>query len=199
MMKFTWRTVRKILSNIITTILFINLIVMAVLVISSKASGGEPQAFGYQLKTVLSGSMEPTFLTGSIIAVTPLEGEEKKNLKEGDVITYVDSKERLITHRVIGIKTSGEHVMYETKGDNNDAADLDPVLSENVQAIYSGFTIPYAGYFIDFAQSKEGSAILLIVPGLLLIAYAAYCIYQGLKELDPKKKKTDIDTEEKPA
>lgn len=199
MMKFTWRKVRKILSTIITTVLFINLIVMAVLVISSKASGGEPQAFGYQLKTVLSGSMEPTFLTGSIIAVTPLEGEEKKNLKEGDVITYVDSEERLITHRVIGIKTSGEHVMYETKGDNNDAADLDPVLSENVQAIYSGFTIPYAGYFINFAQSKEGSAILLIVPGLLLIAYAAYSIYQGLKELDPKNKKTDIDTEEKPA
>lgn len=199
MMKFTWRKLRKILSTIITTILFINLIVMAVLVISSKASGGEPQAFGYQLKTVLSGSMEPTFLTGSIIAVTPLEGEEKKNLKEGDVITYVDSEERLITHRVIGIKTSGEHVMYETKGDNNDAADLDPVLSENVQAIYSGFTIPYAGYFINFAQSKEGSAILLIVPGLLLIAYAAYSIYQGLKELDSRNKKTDIDTEEKPA
>ncbi|KOP71070.1 signal peptidase I SipW [Cytobacillus solani] len=198
MMKFTWRKARKILSNIITTVLFINLIIMAVLVISSKASGGEPQVFGYQLKAVLSGSMEPTFLTGSIIAVTSLEGNEKKNLREGDVITFVDSKERLITHRVIGIKTSGEHVMYETKGDNNNAADLDPVLSDNVQAVYSGFTIPYAGYFIDFAQSKEGSAILLIGPGLLLLAYAAFSIYQGLKELDPKKRKTDIDTEEKP-
>ncbi|WP_102273266.1 signal peptidase I SipW [Cytobacillus massiliigabonensis] len=196
-MKFTWKKARKFISNIITAVLFINLIVMAILVISSKASGGEPQAFGYQLKTVLSGSMEPTFLTGSVIAVTPLEGDEKKNLKEGDVITFVDSKERLITHRVIGIKTSGEHVMYETKGDNNDAADLDPVLSDNVQAIYSGFTIPYVGYFIDFAQSKEGSAILLIGPGLLLLAYAAFSIYQGLKELDPKKKGTD--TEEKTA
>ena len=196
-MKFTWRKTRKVLSNIITTVLFINLVVMAILVISSKASGGEPQAFGYQLKSVLSGSMEPTFLTGSIIAVHPLEGEEKRNLKEGDVITFVDSKERLITHRVIGIKKSGEHVMYETKGDNNNAADLDPVLSDNVQAIYSGFTIPYIGYFIDFAQSKEGSAILLIVPGILLLGYAAWSIYQGLKELDPKKKEKD--TEEKTA
>lgn len=197
MMKFTWRKTRKVLSNIITTVLFINLVVMAILVISSKASGGEPQAFGYQLKSVLSGSMEPTFLTGSIIAVHPLEGEEKRNLKEGDVITFVDNKERLITHRVIGIKKSGEHVMYETRGDNNNAADLDPVLSDNVQAIYSGFTIPYIGYFIDFAQSKEGSAILLIVPGILLLGYAALSIYQGLKELDPKKKEKD--TEEKTA
>ena len=89
--------------------------------------------------------------------------------------------------------------MYETKGDSNNAADIDPVLSDNVQAIYSGFTIPYVGYFIDFAQSKEGSAILLITPGLLLLVYAAFSIYQGLKELDPQKKKTDSDTEEKPA
>ncbi len=199
MMKFTWRKARKILSSILTAILFINLVVMAILVISSKASRGEPQIFGYQLKSVLSGSMEPTFLTGSIIAVQPLEGEEKRSLKEGDVITFIDSEERLITHRVIGIKTSGEHVMYETKGDNNNAADIDPVLSDNVQAIYSGFTIPYVGYFIDFAQSKEGSAILLITPGLLLLVYAAFSIYQGLKELDPQKKKTDSDTEEKPA
>ncbi|WP_057761112.1 signal peptidase I SipW [Cytobacillus praedii] len=198
-MKFTWRKARKILSSILTAILFINLVVMAILVISSKASRGEPQIFGYQLKSVLSGSMEPTFLTGSIIAVQPLEGEEKRSLKEGDVITFIDSEERLITHRVIGIKTSGEHVMYETKGDNNNAADIDPVLSDNVQAIYSGFTIPYVGYFIDFAQSKEGSAILLITPGLLLLVYAAFSIYQGLKELDPQKKKTDSDTEEKPA
>ncbi|MED3550884.1 signal peptidase I SipW [Cytobacillus praedii] len=198
-MKFTWRKARKILSSILTAILFINLVVMAILVISSKASGGEPQIFGYQLKSVLSGSMEPTFLTGSIIAVQPLEGEEKRSLKEGDVITFIDSEERLITHRVIGIKTSGEHVMYETKGDNNNAGDIDPVLSDNVQAIYSGFTIPYVGYFIDFAQSKEGSAILLITPGLLLLVYAAFSIYQGLKELDPQKKKTDSDTEEKPA
>lgn len=199
MMKIAWRKARKILSSILTAILFINLVVMAILVISSKASGGEPQIFGYQLKSVLSGSMEPTFLTGAIIAVQPLEGEEKRSLKEGDVITFVDSEERLITHRVIGIKTSGEHVMYETKGDNNNAADIDPVLSDNVQAIYSGFTIPYIGYFIDFAQSKEGSAILLITPGLLLLVYAAFSIYQGLKELDPKKKNTDVDTEEKPA
>lgn len=191
------KKVRKIISSMITAILFISLVGMAILVISSKASGGEPQAFGYQLKTVLSGSMEPTFLTGSIIAVSPLEGDERKNLKEGDVITFVDSKERLITHRIIGVKTSGEHVMYETKGDNNNGADLEPVLSDNVQAVYSGFTIPYVGYFIDFAQSKEGSAILLIVPGLFLIAYAAFSIYQGLRELDPKKKGTD--TEEKTA
>lgn len=179
------------ISNIITAVLFINLILMAILVVSSKASGGEPQAFGYQLKTVLSGSMEPTFQTGSVIAVKPLSSEERKSLKKDDVITFQASEEKLITHRVIGVISSGDHVMYETKGDNNKTADMEPVLSENVRAVYTGFTIPYVGYFIDFAQSKEGSAILLIVPGILLLGYAAFTIFQALRELDPKDKNTD--------
>ncbi|KAF0820626.1 Signal peptidase SipW, required for TasA secretion [Bacillus sp. ZZV12-4809] len=187
----------KIISNIITAVLFINLILMAFLVVSSKASGGEPQAFGYQLKTVLSGSMEPTFQTGSVIAVKPLSSEESKALKKNDVITFQASEEKLITHRVIGVSSSGDHVMYETKGDNNKTADMEPVLSDNVRAIYTGFTIPYVGYFIDFAQSKEGSAILLIVPGILLLGYAAFTIFQALRELDPKDKNTD--TKEKTA
>ncbi|MBY0155869.1 signal peptidase I [Cytobacillus oceanisediminis] len=187
----------KMISNIITAVLFINLILMAILVVSSKASGGEPQAFGYQLKTVLSGSMEPTFQTGSVIAVKPLSSEERKSLKKDDVITFQASEEKLITHRVIGVSSSGDHVMYETKGDNNKTADMEPVLSENVRAVYTGFTIPYVGYFIDFAQSKEGSAILLIGPGLLLLGYAAFSIFQTIREIDPKSSKTD--SEEKTA
>ncbi|WP_428909047.1 signal peptidase I SipW [Niallia sp. Krafla_26] len=185
------KKVLKITSNLITLLLFAVLVLMAFLVISTKASGGEPQAFGYQFKSVLSGSMEPTFLTGSIIAVEPVEGEDKKNLKEGDVITFVDSEERLITHRIIGIEKSGEHVMYQTKGDNNNTADMEPVLSDNVQAVYADITIPYIGYFIDFAQSKEGGALLLIIPGLLLLVYSGFSIFKGLRELDPKDKKTD--------
>ena len=164
---------------------------MAFLVVSSKASGGEPQAFGYQLKTVLSGSMEPTFQTGSVIAVKPLSSEERKSLKEGDVITFQESEVKLVTHRIIGVTTSVEHVMYETKGDNNKTADMNPVLSENVKAIYTGFTIPYIGYFVDFAQTKEGSAILLIGPGLLLLGYAAFSIFQAIREIDPKNNKKD--------
>ncbi|MFE8697315.1 signal peptidase I SipW [Cytobacillus sp. FJAT-53684] len=187
----------KIISNIITVILFFNLILMAFLVVSSKASGGEPQAFGYQLKTVLSGSMEPTFQTGSVIAVKPLDSKERKSLKKDDIITFQTGEDILITHRIIGVNTSGEHVMYETKGDNNQTADMDAVLSDNVVAVYSGFTIPFIGYFIDFAQSKEGSAILLIGPGILLLGYAGFSIYQALREIDPKPKKDE--TKEKTA
>ncbi|EAR67289.1 MULTISPECIES: signal peptidase I SipW [Bacillus] len=186
--KFNWKTVRKIISSIITWLLFINLILMAFLVISSKASGGEPQAFGYQIKTVLSGSMEPTFMTGSIIAVKPLEGNDKKELKKGDIITFMEEDKKLITHRITDVTVSGEHVLYETKGDNNKSKDMDPVLSDNVTAVYTGYTLPYAGYFIDFAKSQKGAAILLIGPGILMLGYAAFTIYQAMRELEARAK-----------
>ena len=63
---------RKWISNLITGVLFITLLFMLFVVISSRASGGEPAFNGYQLKTVLSGSMEPGIQTGSIIAVKPV-------------------------------------------------------------------------------------------------------------------------------
>src|SRR5690554_5909486 len=115
--KMELKTVKKIASGILNTLLFTTLILLVFVVISTKASGGEPEFFGYQLKTVLSGSMEPEFKTGSIIAVKP--GGDMTRFQEGDVITFMERENMLITHRVIDVIHSGDHVMYETKGDNN--------------------------------------------------------------------------------
>lgn len=180
------KKIGKILSNFITFLLFLLLIFMLFLVVSSKAAGGEPQIFGYQLKTVLSGSMEPGIQTGSIIAVKP--GGDMTRFQEGDVITFKEEENMLITHRITEVIKSGKHIMYRTKGDNNNAEDLNPVLSENVVAEYTGFTVPYVGYFIDFAKSKNGSALLLILPGILLLGYAAFTIWQIISSIDKKAK-----------
>jgi signal peptidase I len=175
-------------SNIVTTVLFLVLIFMVFVVVSSKASGGEPQVFGYQLKTVLSGSMEPGIKTGSIIAVKP--GGDMTRFEKGDVITFQQEKDMLVTHRVTEVIKSGDNIMYKTKGDNNNAEDMNPVLSENVVAEYSGLTIPYLGYFMNFTNSKNG-AFLLLVPGLLLLVYSGFTIWKAISEIDIKAKKND--------
>lgn len=177
--------IKKWVNNIVTGILMILLISVATVVVISKASGGEPQIFGYQIKTVLSGSMEPGIQTGSIIAVKL--AEDKNSFKEGDVITFQE-EEILITHRITEVVESGDSVLYRTKGDNNNAEDMNPVLSDNVVAEYAGFTVPYVGYFINFSQSKNG-ALLLLIPGFLLLIYSAFTIWKVLSviELRPKK------------
>lgn len=173
----------KLLSNLTTLLLFVLLIVMAVLVIMMRFSGDGQTLFGYQLKTVLSGSMEPEIKTGSIIAVKP--GGDTTRFQEGDVITYqLDHEGNLSTHRVVEVLGTGDTTRYVTKGDNNNAVDNEPVLHENVVAEYTGFTIPYVGYVLEYSNSKIGSALLLIIPGTLFLGYAFLTIVRALKEFD---------------
>jgi signal peptidase I len=179
----------KLLSSLVTIILSLTLLLMVFSVISSKANGGEPSFLGYQLKSVLSGSMEPTFNTGSIIAIKPLK--TTNNLKKGDIITFRLSEDNLATHRIIEVIHSGNQTLYKTKGDNNKTPDSVPVSSQNVVAKYSGFTLPYVGYLIDFTKSKNGAALLLILPGLLLLAYSGFTVFKALKEIDKTNKKDD--------
>lgn len=176
----------KILSNVLYGMMFLALLVMVLTVISSRASGGEPQLFGYQFKSVLSGSMEPTFKTGSVIAVEKLE--DTKALQKGDIITFKQDEQNLVTHRIIEVIEQGEARMFRTKGDNNEEADRNPVLSENVVAKYTGYTVPYAGYFLKYAGSPMGTALLLIIPGLLLLGYAALTIRQAIKDIEKATK-----------
>ncbi|WP_404454371.1 signal peptidase I SipW [Oceanobacillus kapialis] len=189
----SFKLVRKWVSRLTTYLLFAVLIVMAVVVVSSKASGGEPEIAGYQLKTVLSGSMEPGIQTGSLIAVKP--GGDMTRFTDGDVITFMDQEEKLITHRITEVLTSGDQVMYRTKGDNNNAEDLEPVLSQNVVAEYTGFTIPYIGYLVNFAQSQNG-AFLLLIPGILLLCYSGLTIWRTLGEIEKQNKKETKNLEE---
>ncbi|HHY74886.1 MAG TPA: signal peptidase I [Bacillus bacterium] len=183
------KKIMEVISGLTTTLLFLVLIVMVIAVISSKASGGEPNFFGYQLKMVLSGSMEPTFMTGSIIAVKPVE--DPTALKKDDIVTFREGKNNVVTHRIVQVIQSGEETLYKTKGDNNKEADVNPVLSQNVVAKYTDFTIPYVGYFMDFAKSVKGAIVLLVIPGILLLVYSAILIFKGLKELEKATKRPE--------
>lgn len=192
MKKMTNSKTFKWINRIVTSVLMVLLLSVATMVIITKISGGEPKIFGYQLKTVLSGSMEPDIKTGSVIVVKPVSGEEKEGFKKGDVITFMEEEDKLITHRVTDVKDTKNEVMYTTKGDNNNAIDSSPVLADNVVAEYSGFTIPYIGYVSNFAQSKEGSALLLILPGILLLSYAIVTIWKTLKDIENTKDTADV-------
>ncbi|MUV38595.1 Signal peptidase I [Lentibacillus sp. JNUCC-1] len=180
------RKVMKWVNNIVTTVLFVLLISVATMVMVTKISGGEPEMFGYQLKTVLSGSMEPGIQTGSIIAVKP--GGDMTRFKANDVITFQEEDGKLITHRITEVQNSGDHVMYRTKGDNNNAEDSSPVLSGNVVAEYTGFTVPYVGYLVNAIQTKNG-AFFMLIPGILMLIYSGFVIWKALSELELKQKR----------
>ncbi|UOQ95626.1 signal peptidase I [Halobacillus shinanisalinarum] len=180
----------KVTSSLLTLLMIGIMICLAIVVISSKASGGEPAIFGYQLKTVLSGSMEPTFQTGSIIAIKPTK--EGMTYENGDVITFRAEDDKVITHRIIDTNKVDGKSIYTTKGDHNESADVDPVLSQNVIGKYVDFTIPYVGYLLSYASSKAGAALLLVVPGIILFLYSIVSIFNTIREIDGKKESPSV-------
>jgi signal peptidase I len=191
------KKVGKVVSNLLYWLICLTLLLMIIMVVSSRASGGEPELFGYQIKTVLSGSMEPTFKTGSIILVEKIKNP--KNLAKDDVITFHQDEQTVVTHRIDEVVKQGDNVFYKTKGDNNEDPDTNPVLSENIVAKYTGVTVPFIGYFLTYASSPIGTALLLIIPGLLLLGYAGWTIRQAIKEIEEKMSRTNtaIDSSEK--
>lgn len=164
--------IRKTINYIVMTFLYTGLIMILIVVLSMRMSGKDVFLFGYQMKAVLSGSMEPGIQTGSVIAIKEPEPDYK--FEKNGVITFITKEEKIVTHRIDQVRN--DDGSYVTKGDANDAADMEPVKQDSIIGIYNGLTIPYLGYVSTFITSKNGSILLLILPGIGLILYSVFQI-----------------------
>jgi signal peptidase len=114
--------------------------------------------FKYVPVAVLSNSMSPKFERGDACLIEKLNEEEKKYIKEGDIIEYI-YKDKIIIHRVIKIiDTDKKNIMYTTKGDNNNASDPKLVKEEQILGKVK-YIIPYIGY-----PSVFFSELILVTP-----------------------------------
>jgi signal peptidase I len=117
-----------------------------------------------ELKIVQSGSMEPSIMTGAVVLILP-----KTSYAEGDVITFADENANIpTTHRIVKSYTENGQTMFVTKGDANEEEDMLPVPQSAVVGRVA-FSVPYAGYVIDFARQPEGFSLLIVMPALLII------------------------------
>ena len=109
------------------------------------------------LNVVVSGSMEPAFYRGDIVLVEKadflgIHEFDVKDIQKGDVVVY-DAKwfNQPVIHRVINIAQVNGTVVYEIKGDNNNASDPYFVTQDKIQSKVVTFgdnlvVIPKIGY-----------------------------------------------------
>ena len=140
--------------------------------------------FGIYPYTVLSGSMEPTYHTGSLIYVKDVDPFQ---LQSGDVITFMLDEDTLATHRIVQVvpdENDPTVVRFMTKGDANDVIDGSLVHYKNVVGTPI-FSIPYLGYFANFVQNPPGLYIAIAFCAFLVLL----AFLPDLFEEDDKKKK----------
>ncbi len=124
--------------------------------------------FGLQPYSVLSGSMESVYPTGSLIYVAKVEPQE---LQVNDIITFRMSGEAIATHRIIELvadETDPDTIRFRTKGDENEMADGTLVEFGSVIGKPT-FCIPLLGYLATYIMSTSGKFVALSVAAALVL------------------------------
>lgn len=119
-----------------------------------------PMLFQIRPYVVLSGSMEPKILTGSVVWIN----QKDTDPEVGEIITYQIRSEtgNVVCHRVVEQTEHG----YITKGDANNTVDLHEVTKQDVIGTYL-FHAPYLGYLMD-----QKLTVLALYAALMLVEYA---------------------------
>ena len=164
------KIINSVLSTIVTTIL--SLIILSLLA---------AKIFNIESFVVLSGSMEPTIHTGSMVFVD----RNDKNVNVGDIIAF-NKGDISVTHRVSAINDDGTII---TKGDANTSNDSAPIAREQIIGKVS-FSIPALGYCVTYLRTPAGIAILCGMIAICLII----TVYQNSKH---KKTHKENPNEEK--
>lgn len=170
------RNTLKKIWNIVSTALVVLIVLCAVFLMGSRI-------MGYQVYTVISGSMEPAYGVGDLLYVKKVD---INTIEVGDPITFVLNEDLVVaTHRVVRVDT--ENQRFYTKGDANDIEDQNPVHFNNVIGVPQ-FSIPKLGYVSDFVQNPPGMYITIGVAIVLILLVF-------VPDMIGKKKKEDENVE----
>ena len=171
----------KKIINYISTVLVAIVVILAIMLVGVRLVGIQPY-------TVLSGSMEPTYHTGSLIYVKSVDPFE---LEDGDVITFMLDEDTIATHRIVDVVPDDEDpsvVRFQTKGDANDAIDGSLVHYKNVIGSPI-FSIPFMGYFASFVQTPPGLYVAIAACLFILLLAFLPDMFDEEKDKEKKKKK----------
>ena len=166
--------------NGITTALVAVVVILALLLAG-------PRVAGMQVYSVLSGSMEPTYHTGSLIYVKDVD---YTTIQPGQVITFMLDEDTVATHRVVDVVPDAEDpsvLRYRTKGDANNVEDGSLVHYKNVLGT-PVFTIPQLGYLANYIQNPPGMYLAISAGAVLLILVFLPDLF-GSEEPEKKRKK----------
>lgn len=158
--------------SIASTVIVVMVVLCAVFLMGSRL-------MGYQVFTVISGSMEPVYNVGDLIYVKEVD---VNSIKVGDDITFVLNEDLVVaTHRVIRVDAQRQH--FVTKGLTN-AVEDSPIHFNNVIGVPQ-FKIPWLGYVSNFIQNPPGMYITIAAGAVLILLVF-------LPDMLPKKKAQEV-------
>ena len=186
-------TGKKILNTVINVIMVLAIIVAAVCTYVSYVStsgNGVPSILGIRVFSIQTESMYPTLEPGDLIFGKGVK--DSSELEVDDIITYwtvINGERVLNTHRIVGIYDGGNHLIFETQGDNNTSADPLTVHESEVVAQYNGKKIDGLGKVFDYLQTSTGFLLVVVLPVAIFFLYHLIQFFRVLFEYNNVKNK----------
>ena len=189
--------------SVVSTVLVVIIVLCAVFLMGSRL-------LGFQVYTIISGSMEPAYMVGDLVYVRQIYSKDISSITDktereqamqekidaiqtrvdngelavGDAISFVLNEELVVaTHRIQQIDVE-KHRFY-TKGDANDVGEW--VRYENVIGEVK-FSLPQLGRVSNFIQNPPGMYITIAAGAVMIVLVF-------LPDFLPKKKQQEVDEE----
>lgn len=184
---------KRIANAIINVILVVAIVIAALCTYTSYVStsgNGVPNVFGVRILSIQTESMYPTLKPGDMIFDAAVKDTSK--LQIGDVITYwtvINGERVLNTHRITEIYDGGGYLIFETKGDNNTAADPLTVHEAEIVGQWNGAKIEGLGKVFDYLQTSTGFLVVVVIPVALFFIFHLIQFFRVLFEYNNLKNK----------
>ncbi len=186
---------KKIVSIVLTSLAILIFITsIAVMFIGTRAiQKNEPLfIFGYSFSIVPTDSMVGNNEDSlDLFDIAIIKKTDYDNVLTGDVIVFqseISGVPKLFIHRVVGMHPDGG---YQTKGDHNSSADLNPVTETNFQAIYVSkitFLKPIAQIAANQKNLIFGVLSLIL---LVMVVTETVHVIKTMKQAQEKKLKDE--------
>ena len=128
-----------------------------------------PTLFGYHTYIIYGSSMGEGLPQGSAAVSKATSAQE---LSVGDIIARrVSPDSPAVLHRIVDVTVVDGQRLFVTQGDANATPDPEPVILEGTgdRVVYS---VPFAGYLLDYASDGQGRLLLIVAPlALLTVMY----------------------------
>lgn len=190
------RTILNTVINILIVVVLITSILIAVMAITSKASGVST-ILGNTIQPIQSDSMKGgspdgyaggDFEHGDLMIAKATDSDPSAVYDLGDIVTFRtrDSQDNvmLIVHRIVDVvKNDNGTYTYQTQGDNRETSPVpdQESVSEYISAMdivsvyytnsYTGKILKGWGKIIDFLQTQQGFFFVVLLPMIIFFVY----------------------------
>lgn len=147
----------------------------------------------------MNGDKEDSFKAGDLIIVKKADKVKLSELKEGDIITYLDyvgEDLQFVTHRIVKINEieddNGKVIRtYTTMGDAETSGLTTTIAEGDIAGVYIG-KLPGVGSAVFWLQDPTHFFLVIMLPLILLLLYNAFLVVRFVIDAKLKKQREQL-------